>query len=57
MNTTIELRVNNNLVATISANDANRIDSTITFSSSLLTSSVNTVSVRYTNTSPDLPAI
>ena len=46
---TIELRVNNNLVATISANDANRIDSTITFSSSLLTSSVNTVSVRYTH--------
>mgnify|MGYP001189087482 CR=1 FL=1 len=46
----IELRVNNNLVATISTNDANRIDSTITFSSSLLLSSVNTVSVRYTNT-------
>jgi hypothetical protein len=46
---TIELRVNNNLVATILANDANRIDSTVTFSSSLLTASVNTVSVRYTH--------
>ncbi len=47
----MELKVNNNVVATISTNDANRIDSVITFSSSLLNSSVNTVSVRYTTLS------
>ena len=46
---TVELRVNNNLIATIQANDANRIDSTVTFSSSLLTSGSNTVSLRYTH--------
>lgn len=44
---TLELRVNNNLVATLLSNDANRFDSTVTFSSSLLTTGVNTVSVRY----------
>lgn len=48
---TVELRINNNLIATISANDANRIDSTVTFSSSLLMTTGNTASVRYTHAS------
>jgi hypothetical protein len=48
---TIELRVNNNLVATIQANDANRFDTTMTFSSSLLTTGTNTVSIRYSHVS------
>lgn len=45
---TLQVRVNNNLVGTLYANDLNRMDSTITFSSSLLSAiSVNTISVKY----------
>lgn len=44
----IQIRVNGNLIITIVSNDMNRIDSTVTFSSSLLSSStVNNISVKY----------
>lgn len=46
----VELRVNTTLIATIAKNDYERFDTTITFSSTLLTSSSNTVSVTYTPT-------
>ncbi len=44
----LEIRVNGNLVNTIISNDMNRIDTNVTFSSTLLSnSSVNTVSIKY----------
>ncbi|MBK8553017.1 MAG: T9SS type A sorting domain-containing protein [Ignavibacteria bacterium] len=45
---TLQIRVNGNLVNTLVSNDMNKIDTTITFSSSLLSnSSVNNVSIKY----------
>ncbi|MDQ3194177.1 MAG: C25 family cysteine peptidase, partial [Bacteroidota bacterium] len=45
---TIQISVNGTLINTIACNDFNRIDSTVTFSSSLLlNTSVNTVSIQY----------
>ncbi|HMQ68056.1 MAG TPA: C25 family cysteine peptidase [Ignavibacteria bacterium] len=45
---TIEIRVNGNLINTVTVNDYVRIDTTLTFSSSLLSnSSVNTVTAKY----------
>ncbi|MCI0450329.1 MAG: C25 family cysteine peptidase [Chlorobi bacterium] len=41
------LRINSTIIATISKNDYERFDTTVTFSSSLLTSSTNNVSVTY----------
>ncbi|HMS33581.1 MAG TPA: C25 family cysteine peptidase [Ignavibacteria bacterium] len=47
---TITLKINGNTVSTITVNDFKKIDSTITFSSSLLSNvSVNTASVTYTS--------
>jgi len=44
----LQLRVNGNLISTLYSNDLNRIDTTVTFSSSLLSNSaVNTVSIKY----------
>jgi len=44
----LQISVNGNLISTLYSNDVNRIDSTVTFSSSLLSNSaVNTVSVKY----------
>lgn len=45
----MQVKVNGNLIATIATNDMNRMDTTISFSSSLLSNvSVNTVSLQYT---------
>jgi len=45
---TLQVRINGNLVATLFSNDMNRIDSTISFSSSLLSNvSVNNVAIKY----------
>lgn len=45
---TLQISVNGNLIATLYSNDVNKIDSTVTFSSSLLSNStVNNVSVKY----------
>lgn len=47
---TVQLKINGNVVSTITVNDFKKIDSTISFSSSLLTnSSVNTAQVIYTS--------
>jgi len=44
----LQLSVNGNLVSTLYSNDVNRIDTTVTFSSSLLSNStVNTFSIKY----------
>ena len=44
----LEVRVNNNLVSTILSDDFKRIDTTVNFSSSLLTSSsVNRIEIKY----------
>ncbi|MEZ4691499.1 MAG: C25 family cysteine peptidase [Ignavibacteria bacterium] len=44
----LQLIVNGNIIATISVNDINKIDSTVTFSSSLLSNfAVNTIAVKY----------
>lgn len=44
----LEIKVNGTLISTISSNDFNRIDTTVTFQSSLLSgTSVNTVTVKY----------
>lgn len=45
----IEIRLNGNLISTLFSNDMNRIDTTLTFSSSLLSNTlVNNVSLLYT---------
>ncbi|MCB0727107.1 MAG: T9SS type A sorting domain-containing protein [Ignavibacteriae bacterium] len=44
----LQLIVNGNIIATISVNDINKIDSTVTFSSSLLSNfAVNNIAVKY----------
>lgn len=45
----LEVRINGNLISTLFSNDMNRIDTSISFSSSLLSNvSVNNISVTYT---------
>jgi hypothetical protein len=45
---TLQITVNGNLITTLYSNDMNKIDTTVTFSSSLLSNStVNNVSVKY----------
>ena len=43
----IEVRINNNLIATINSNDFDKIDTVINFSSSVLNTSANTVNILY----------
>lgn len=43
----LQLRVNGNLLTTLFANDINKIDTTVSFSSSLLTSGVNVDTIKY----------
>lgn len=53
---TLNLRINGTTVATFVRNDFDKIDTTINFSSSLLSSTgVNTASVTYTTTSVNVP--
>ena len=45
---TLQISINGNLINTLYTNDMNRIDTTVTFSSTVLSnSSVNTVSIKY----------
>lgn len=56
---TLQVKINGTIIATLTANDLNRIDSTITFSSSLLTNTINTVAVTYSyivNPADNLPS-
>jgi len=50
----LEIRINGNLTSTLFTNDFKRIDTTVNFSSSVLSgSSVNTISIKYVSTGFD----
>lgn len=50
---TLQINVNGNLITTLYSNDMNKFDTTVSFSSSLLSNStVNTVSIKYVSVSP-----
>ncbi len=43
----IEIRINNNLIATINSNDFDKIDTAVNFSSSVLNNTANTINIKY----------